>query len=60
MVTLPANYTRKMSLKRGDLLKMYLDYEKLLVCKKVDLHSNSDLGGAGQQQCLSAISVKLK
>jgi hypothetical protein len=49
MVTLPTTYTRKMSLRRGDLLKMYLDLDRLLVCEKVDLHRNPSLIGVVEQ-----------
>ena len=38
MVTLPTSYIKRMSLKRGDLLKMYLGYgDKSLIAQKVDL-----------------------
>jgi antitoxin component of MazEF toxin-antitoxin module len=38
MVTLPTRYIKRMSLKRGDLLKMYLGYgDKSLIAQKVDL-----------------------
>jgi antitoxin component of MazEF toxin-antitoxin module len=45
MVTLPTNYTRKMELKRGDLLKMFIDTDdKSLVCEKVDLTTHQQGG----------------
>jgi len=43
MVTLPTPYIKKLSLRRGDLLKMSLGHgDKSTILQKVDLLTNSD------------------
>jgi len=45
-VVLPAQYTRRMNVSKGDLLKMYLD-DRRLISEKVEL--GSSVGGLQQQ-----------